>query len=77
MKDFILQDPEKHWPMIIKAYDQYSMELFMRNNPVGPSLSPAAVNLINVLTGFEGFPELSFLEILGSLYSVLRNNRWF
>lgn len=62
--DFINQDPDKHWPIVVKEFDKYSMELFMRNNPVGPSLSAAAVNMINVMSGFEGFPELSFLEIL-------------
>lgn len=75
--DFIQQDPVKHWPMVIKAYDQYSMELFMRNNPVGPSLSPAAVNLINVLTGFEGFPELSFLEILRDFIHFAPSTRFY
>ncbi|MDF2680528.1 MAG: putative L-amino acid oxidase [Brevibacillus sp.] len=62
--DFISQDPEKHWPIVVEEFDKYSMELFMRFNPVGPSLSAVAVNMINVLSGFEGFPELSFLEIL-------------
>ncbi|MGC5328351.1 flavin monoamine oxidase family protein [Brevibacillus sp. SYSU BS000544] len=62
--DFISQDPERHWPIVIKKLDKYSMDLFMRYNPVGPSLSSAAVNMIKVMSGFEGFPELSFLEIL-------------
>lgn len=62
--DFIQQDPDKHWPIVIKRYDNYSMDTFMRNNPVGPSLSPGAINMIKVMSGFEGFPELSFIEIL-------------
>ncbi|WP_289139163.1 flavin monoamine oxidase family protein [uncultured Brevibacillus sp.] len=62
--DFINQNPERHWPIIKETFDTYSMELFLRYNPVGPSLSTAAVHMINVLSGFEGFPELAFLEIL-------------
>ncbi|MGG1661793.1 flavin monoamine oxidase family protein [Brevibacillus sp. NRS-1366] len=62
--DFINQDPAKHWPIVIKKYDKYSMDTFMRDNPVGPSLSTGAINMIKVMSGFEGFPELSFIEIL-------------
>lgn len=62
--EFINQNPERHWPIIKEKFDKYSMELFMRYNPVGPSLSTAAVDMINVMSGFEGFPELAFLEIL-------------
>ncbi|EJL41802.1 monoamine oxidase [Brevibacillus sp. CF112] len=62
--DFIRQNPEQHWPLVIQEYDKYSMELFLRHNPLGASLSAAAVDKIKVMSGFEGFPELSFLEIL-------------
>ncbi|WP_409340547.1 flavin monoamine oxidase family protein [Paenibacillus sp. MBLB4367] len=75
--DYINQDPEKHWPIVIKELDKYSMELFMRNNPVGPSLSAAAVNMINVMTGFEGFPELSFLEILRDFILLTPTTRFY
>ncbi|GEC89244.1 flavin monoamine oxidase family protein [Brevibacillus brevis] len=75
--DFINQDPERHWPIIIKKFDKYSMELFLRNNPVGPSLSAAAVNMINVMSGFEGFPELSFLEILRDFILFTPTTRFY
>ncbi|MED4752768.1 flavin monoamine oxidase family protein [Brevibacillus choshinensis] len=75
--DFIKEDPKRHWPIVIKEFDKYSMELFMRNNPVGPSLSAAAVNMINVISGFEGFPELSFLEILRDFILFTPTTRFY
>lgn len=75
--DFINQDPEKHWPIIIKEFDKYSMELFLLDNPVGVSLSAAAVNMINVMSGFEGFPELSFLEILRDFILFTPSTRFY
>lgn len=75
--DFINEDPEKHWPIIIKEFDKYSMELFLRDNPVGVSLSAAAVNMINVMSGFEGFPELSFLEILRDFILLTPSTRFY
>ncbi|WP_301171864.1 flavin monoamine oxidase family protein [Brevibacillus nitrificans] len=75
--DFIQQDPQKHWPVVIKEYDKYSMELFLRDNPVGTSLSAAAVNLINAMSGFEGFPELSFLEILRDFILFTPSTRFY
>jgi monoamine oxidase len=62
--DFINQDPQKNWSMILKEFDKYSMESFLRHNPVGVSLSSGAVEMIKVLLDYEGFPGLSFLEIL-------------
>lgn len=75
--DFIRQDPERHWPIVIKEFDKYSMELFMRYNPVGTSLSAAAVNFINVMSGFEGFPELAFLEILRDFILFTPSTRFY
>lgn len=62
--DFIQLNPTTNWPIIVKQYDRFSMDQFMRFNPVGPSLSAPAVDMIKVMTGFEGFPELAFSEIL-------------
>lgn len=55
----------------------YSMDLFMRHNPVGQSLSEAAVNMFKVLSGFEGFPELSFLEILRDFILFTPTTRFY
>ena len=45
-------------------YSKYSMGEYLRNNPLGPSMSDTAVRMINVLLGIEGFPEFSFVDIL-------------
>ncbi|GGH73447.1 monoamine oxidase [Pullulanibacillus pueri] len=65
--DFIQQDPIHHWQKVIRDYDRYSMETFLRYNPVGVSLSSGAVELCKVLLGLEGFPELSFPAVLREL----------
>lgn len=75
--DFISQDPARHWPVVIREFDKYSMDLFMRFNPVGPSLSAAAVDMIKVMSGFEGFPELSFLEILRDFILFSPSTRFY
>lgn len=75
--DFINQDPQRHWPIVIQEFDRYSMDTFMRFNPVGPSLSAAAVNMIKVMSGFEGFPELSFIEILRDFIMFTPNTRFY
>ena len=62
--DFIDQDPAKNWPWVIKEFDKYSMDFFLRYNPIGVRLSPGAIEMIKVMESVEGLPELSFLEIL-------------
>ncbi|MGG4439297.1 flavin monoamine oxidase family protein [Brevibacillus fortis] len=62
--DFIKLNPATNWPIVVQKYDRFSMDQFMRFNPVGPSLSVPAIDMIKVMTGFEGFPELAFPEIL-------------
>lgn len=47
-----------------KEYSSYSMGEYLRNNPLGPSLSETAVREIYVLLGIEGFPEFSFVDII-------------
>lgn len=42
--DFIKQNPEENWKLLMKEFDKYSIEHFLRHNPVGPSLSPGAVH---------------------------------
>lgn len=75
--DYIRQSPETNWDPIIRAFDQYSMDRFLRHNPVGPSLSSAAIDTIAVLLATEGFPELSFLEILRDLIIFSPTTRFF
>ena len=56
-----------------KKFDQYSMENFLRFNPIGPSLSPNAVRMVKVLLGIEGFSELSFIDILTDIVNTVFN----
>ncbi|MBS4217526.1 flavin monoamine oxidase family protein [Bacillus sp. FJAT-49711] len=65
--DFINQNPHKNWPLVIKAFDKYSMDLYLRYNPFGTTLSPGAIEMIKVVLSLEGLPELSFLEVLRDL----------
>lgn len=62
--DFIRQNPATNWPIVVSQFDKYSMDYYLRYNPVGVSLSTGAIDMIKVLLAVEGFPELSFLEIL-------------
>lgn len=43
------------------------MDYVLRHNPMGPGLSTGAIDSIRVLLATEGFPELSFLELLREL----------
>jgi len=72
--DFIKLDPEKNWDIVIREFDQYSMEMFLKNNPVGVSLSPGAVDMITAIFGIEGFPELAFTGILKEIIILLTEN---
>ncbi|WP_321212216.1 flavin monoamine oxidase family protein [Guptibacillus hwajinpoensis] len=56
-----------------KKFDQYSMENFLRFNPIGPTLSPNAVRMVKVLLGIEGFSELSFIDILTDIVNTVFN----
>ena len=64
---FVEQDPTHRWITVIKEFDKYSVDTFLRYNPVGWTLSPAAIEKILVLADLEGLPELSFLEALREL----------
>ncbi|MDM5337458.1 flavin monoamine oxidase family protein [Fictibacillus enclensis] len=65
--DFIRKNPLENWNKVVRDFDKYPMSFFLRYNPVGPSLSPGAIESIKVLVGLEGFPELSFPAILREL----------
>ncbi|MCQ6265151.1 flavin monoamine oxidase family protein [Fictibacillus sp. WQ 8-8] len=65
--DYIQKNPLKNWQRVVKDFDKYPMSFFLLYNPVGPSLSPGAIESIKVLIGLEGFPELSFPAILREL----------
>jgi monoamine oxidase len=62
--DFINQNPFENWKWVIKEYDKYSMDGFLRDNPNGVTLSPGAVEMIKVLLAIEGLSELAFVDLL-------------
>ncbi|MCA0988346.1 flavin monoamine oxidase family protein [Guptibacillus algicola] len=64
---------QKQKEFLRRKFDRYSMENFLRYNPIGPSLSPNAVRMIKVLLGIEGFSELSFVDILTDIVNTVFN----
>lgn len=69
--DFININPIENWKWVIKEYDQYSMDGFLRYNPNGVTLSPGAIEMVKVLLSIEGLPELAFLDILREFIILL------
>ncbi|MDQ0269764.1 flavin monoamine oxidase family protein [Cytobacillus purgationiresistens] len=56
-----------------KQFGKYSMETFLKKNPLGPSLSSTAINMINVMLGIEGFKELAFISILSVTFPLFKH----
>ncbi|KDE49384.1 amine oxidase [Geobacillus sp. CAMR12739] len=71
---FIEQNPEKHWPIVIEQLDRYSLDAYLRYNPFGLPLSVGAIDMIKAVLSLEGFPELSFLEMLRELMVLFTPN---
>ncbi len=71
---YIQKNPSKHWPHVIREFDKYSLSTYLRHNPIGPSLSPGAIEKIYVFSGVEGLPELSLVEIIRE-YMLLINEK--
>ncbi|MGM7703443.1 flavin monoamine oxidase family protein [Pseudalkalibacillus sp. Hm43] len=59
--------------ILMKNFDRYSIENYLRFNPIGPSLSPEAIRMVKVLLGIEGFAELSFTNILFDVVNTVFN----
>ncbi|MGG0717263.1 flavin monoamine oxidase family protein [Robertmurraya massiliosenegalensis] len=63
---------------LMKQFDDYSMEAFLRDNPYGPSLSLNAIRLISIMLGMEGFRELSFVGIVTDIiYPIFNEDAQF
>ncbi|WP_152654867.1 FAD-dependent oxidoreductase [Oceanobacillus sp. CFH 90083] len=54
-----------------ELYKNYSIEEFLLHNPTGPSLSKNAVYLIGIMSGFEAFPQGSFVNIVTAILEPL------
>ncbi|HEU5140197.1 MAG TPA: flavin monoamine oxidase family protein [Bacillales bacterium] len=59
----LLRKDLRHWDWVLRNFHHYSMDRFLKQNPFGYSLSPGAVNMIELLFDIESFAELSFPEI--------------
>jgi monoamine oxidase len=62
--NFINQNPQRNWSIAAKEFEKYSLDTFLRHNPVSSVLSPGAVDMIKTIFGIEGVSEQSFIEIL-------------
>ncbi|QKE72794.1 flavin monoamine oxidase family protein [Arthrobacter citreus] len=71
--DYINQNPDANWEEIIKLFDHYSMDQFLKYYPNGTKLSQNAVESIKALLGTRGFPELAFTGILRE-FKILFSN---
>lgn len=74
---FILENPEINWPLVVKHFEKFSVDDFFRSNPYGITLSNEAMELIKVLQMIEGFPELSFVEVLREIELLFNENIHF
>ena len=72
--DFINLNPTENWNWVIKEYDRYSMDSFLRYNPNGVTLSPGAIEMIKVLLAIEGLAELAFIDILREFMILFGEN---
>ncbi|MCP1310785.1 flavin monoamine oxidase family protein [Paenibacillus tyrfis] len=72
--DFINQDPVRHWPLVVKTFDRYSLYAFLKYYPhsFGTGLSEGAIEMIGVLLGLEGLMQQAFLGTLQFFMPLVR-----
>ncbi|MEI5909271.1 flavin monoamine oxidase family protein [Bacillus spongiae] len=75
--DYINVNPKKNWPWVLKEFDKYSTDTFLRYNPFGVQLSSGAIDMIKVLLSIEGFLDLSFLEMIKEILLIADPNSNF
>ncbi|MGA8941229.1 MAG: flavin monoamine oxidase family protein [Thermoactinomyces sp.] len=71
--NLLREDPEQNWDLLYEQFSSYSLEVFLRNNPFGTTLSKGAVEMVKVLMDLEGFPELSFVELIKDIVMLVFN----
>ncbi|OLS35355.1 amine oxidase [Alkalihalophilus pseudofirmus] len=69
--DLYRKSNEQQRELLRRNFDQYSMTTFLRNNPIGRTLSTHAIHKIQTLLGIEGFPSLSFLDTLLNIVNTI------
>jgi monoamine oxidase len=72
--DLFMESTIEEQQQLKKQYSFYSTTVFLRNNPVGPSLSAGAVNKISVLLGVEGLAEYAFTDFFTNLIMPISLN---
>lgn len=75
--DFINLNPLENWRWVIKEYDRFSMDGFLRYNPNGATLSPIAIEMIKVILAIEGLSELAFIDLLREFIILFDPNIMF
>lgn len=74
---FISENPKKNWPLAVQQFENYSVDDYFRANPFGVSLSDGANEMMKVMQMLEGFPELSFIEILREIMIIFNEEMRF
>ncbi|PGS46078.1 flavin monoamine oxidase family protein [Bacillus sp. AFS041924] len=75
--EYINQNPEENWENIVNKFDQYSMDQFLKYNPIGVSLSQGAVEAIKTNVGTRGFPELAFTAVFREFMIFFTNPTFY
>ncbi|MBM7645957.1 monoamine oxidase [Scopulibacillus daqui] len=62
--DFINKNPDQNWPIVLKHFDKYSMQAFLKyaGHPSGKTFSQGAIEMIAVLFDLEGLLEQAFIQ---------------
>ncbi|MBF4519023.1 FAD-dependent oxidoreductase [Flavobacterium sp. ANB] len=59
LKNFIAEDPEKNWPLLIERYGEYSMRRFLKENS---KYSENAIEMIGVMQNLESRMAYDFIQ---------------
>lgn len=70
-----MQQPELE-NQLIEKFGNYSTDRFLRKNPIGPSLSSGALEMVKVILDVEGYSELSLLETIKD-YLIFEHSSFF
>ncbi|MEN2399057.1 FAD-dependent oxidoreductase [Flavobacterium sp. MC2016-06] len=59
LKDFIAENPEKNWPLLIERYGEYSMRRFLKEHSM---YSENAIEMIGVIQNLESRMAYDFIQ---------------
>jgi monoamine oxidase len=72
--DFVKRNPKRNWPIVVRRFDHYSLDTFLRHNPVGPKLSHQAIDMIQIMQDTEGISQLSYIQTLQAFQLLYQPN---